>query len=214
MRNGIGVNPTRHQSCEMGHVHHQQRTHFVGDSAEGGEVDDAGIGAAARQDQLGLVLARQRRDLVHVDTLVVLAHGVRHRLEPFAGIVGGMAVGEMTARRQVQAHEGVARRQQGIEHRLIGIGARMGLDIGEGRAEQLPGPVDRQLLGDIDIFAAAVIALAGIAFGIFVGQHRTLGFQDGLGDDVLAGNQLDLVALAVEFVLDAVEDFGIGGLQA
>ena len=155
----------------MRHVDHEQGTHFIGDLAEGREIDSAGIGAAASQDQFGLVLTRQGGNLIHVDALVVTAHGVRHRLEPLAGIIGGMAVGKMPARRQIEAHESVARLQQGIKHRLVGIGAGMGLHIGEAGAEQLTGAIDRKLFGDVDIFAAAIIALAGIAFRILVGQH-------------------------------------------
>jgi hypothetical protein len=70
------------------------------------------------------------------------------------------------------------------------------LDIGEAAAEQRLGALDRQLLGDVDELAAAVVAAAGIALGIFVGQDRALRLQHGAGDDVLGGDQLDLVALA------------------
>ena len=83
----------------------------------------------------------------------------------------------MAAGREIQAHEGVARLQQREEHCLVGLRAGMGLHIGEVAVEQLAGAVDRQLFGDVDIFAAAIIAVAGIAFGIFVGQDRALGFQ-------------------------------------
>ena len=122
----------------------------IGDLAEAREIDDAGIGRAAGDDQLGLVLPRQRCDLVHVDALVLAAHGVGHRLEPFAGLVDGRAVGEMAAGGQIQAHEGVAGLQQREEHRLVGLGAGMRLDIGEGAVEQAAGALDRQLFGDID----------------------------------------------------------------
>jgi hypothetical protein len=42
------------------------------------------------------------------------------------------------------------------------------------RAEQLLAAVDRQLLGDVDVFAAAVVALARIAFGVLVGELAAL----------------------------------------
>ena len=61
------------------------------------------------------------------------------------------------------------------------------------------------------ILAAAVIAPARIAFGIFVGQHRALRLQHGARDDVLRGDQLDLVALAAELELDRPRDLRIGG---
>ena len=203
----------RHQTGKVRHVDHEDGADFIGDLAESGEVELAGIGAAAGQDQLGLVLAGQRGNLVHVDMLVVLAHRVGHRLEPLARIVGRVAMGEMAARRQIEPHERVAGLQQRIEHRLVGIGARMRLHVGEAAIKQLAGAFDGELLGDVDIFAAAVIALAGIAFGILVGQDRPLGFQHRLGDDVLGGDQFDLVTLAVQFVLDAGENGRIGALQ-
>ena len=77
----------------------------------------------------------------------------------------------------------------------------MGLHIGEGAIEQALGAVDGELLDHVDILAAAVIALARIAFGIFVGEQRAGGVEHGLRDDVLRGDQLDLVLLAVQLVL-------------
>ena len=77
----------------------------------------ARIGRTTRDDHLGLVLMGQLFHLLHVDALVVAAHGIGHGLEPLAGEVGRVAVGEMAARRQVETHEGVARLQQRIEHR-------------------------------------------------------------------------------------------------
>src|ERR1700716_313958 len=45
------------------------------------------------------------------------------------------------------------------------------------------GAVDGARLPHVAPSAAAVIARARIAFGIFVGQHRTLGFQHRAADD-------------------------------
>jgi hypothetical protein len=36
--------------------------------------------------------------------------------------------------------------------------------------EQLLGPIDRQLLDHVHVFTAAVVPLAGIPLGVFVGQ--------------------------------------------
>jgi hypothetical protein len=86
--------------------------------------------------------------------------------------------------------------------RLVHLAAGVRLHVGELSAEQLLGALDRQVLGDIDELAAAVIARARIALGVFVGHHRALRFQHGAGDDVLRGDQLDLVALAAELLFD------------
>ena len=89
----------------------------------------------------------------------------------------------------------------------------MGLHIGEGAIEQALGPVDGELLDHVDVLAAAVIALAGIAFGVFVGEQRAGGVEHGLRDDVLRGDQLDLVLLAVQLVLHRAPNFRVRILQ-
>ncbi len=69
--------------------------------------------------------------------------------------------------------------------------------------------VDRELLDDVDVFAAAVIALAGIAFGVLVGQLRALRGHHGRARVVFRGDQLDVLFLAVVFLLDGVPDLRI-----
>ena len=64
--------------------------------------------------------------------------------------------------------------QQRHEHRLVGLRAGVRLDVGERAVEQLAGALDGQLLGLVDLLAAAVVAPAGIALGVFVGEHRAL----------------------------------------
>jgi hypothetical protein len=76
--------------------------------------------------------------------------------------------------------------------------------------EQLAGAVDRQLLGLVDLLAAAVVAPAGIALGILVGQHRARRLEHGARDDVLRGDQLDLLLLAMQLALEHGVDRRIG----
>src|SRR3546814_1704538 len=72
----------------------------------------------------------------------------------------------------------------------------MGLHIGEGAVEKLPCALDRKAFHLVRRAAALIIALAGISLGIFVGEDRPLGLKHRLADDVLAGDQFDLVLLA------------------
>ena len=74
------MQPGGHQSGEVRHVHQEERADGVGDLAEAREIDDARIGAAAGDDQLGLVLFGQARQFVVVDDLVLAAHAVGHHL--------------------------------------------------------------------------------------------------------------------------------------
>ena len=66
----------RHEAGEMGHVDHQPGADRIGDLAEFLEVPDAGIGGAAGDDQLGLVLMGEALDLGVVEKLILLAHAI------------------------------------------------------------------------------------------------------------------------------------------
>jgi hypothetical protein len=172
-----------------------------------------GVSRAAGDDQLRLVGAGNLGHFVHVDALGVRLHGVRRRLEPQAGLVDRRAVRQVSARCEVEAHEHVAGLEERQEYGLVGLRAGRRLDVGKAAAEQLLGAFDGQRFGDIDEVAAAVVALAGIAFGVFVGEYRTGGFKHGSADDVFRGDQLDLVLLAAEFLGDAVIELGVALTQ-
>jgi hypothetical protein len=103
----------------------------------------------------------------------------------------------------------VAGLQQGHEHRLVGLRARVRLDVGVAGAEQLLGPLDGERLDLVDEFAAAVVALARIALGVLVGQDRALGLQHRLGDDVFRCDQFDLVLLTTQLQTDPIEDVAV-----
>lgn len=89
----------------------------------------------------------------------------------------------------------------------------MRLDIGIGATEELVHALDRQILDDIDIRAAAVVAAVRIAFGIFVGEHRALRFEHGLAHEILRSNQFDGFALADFLAGDRGGDGVIGDGQ-
>ena len=118
---------------------------------------------------LGLCLVGQALHRVVVD-LFVGVQAVAHDLEPLAAHVQRHAVGQVAAFGQAHAHDGVAGLQQAEEHGLVGLRAGVGLHVGVLGAEQLLDAVDGQLLDDVDVLAAAVVALAGIALGVLVGE--------------------------------------------
>ena len=68
----------------------------------------------------------------------------------------------------------------------VGLCAGVGLHVGVLGAKQLAGAVDGDLLHLVHILAAAVVAVAGVALGILVGQHAAHGCHHGGGNNVLA----------------------------
>ena len=84
----------------------------------------------------------------------------------------------------------------------IRIRATVGLNVGESALEQLFRTITRQILNDIDLLAATVIALAWIAFGILVGEHAAHRFHDRWRSEVLRSDQLDARTLTLELLID------------
>ena len=201
------------QPGEMGDVDDEIGADRVANRAEAGEVPMPRVGRAAGDDELRLVLARQRLDLIHVDPLRRPVDPIGDHLEPAAGHVDRRAVSQMPARREIETHEHVAGLHEGHEHALIGLAAGIGLHIGEPAVEQSASALDREILGDVDELAAAVVPLARISFRVFVGHDRALRLEHRPRDDVLRGDELDRVALAAEFELDRPRDLRIGGGQ-
>ena len=123
-------------------------------------------------------------------------------------------MGEMPAGGQIHPHERVAWLQQGQEHRLIRLGAGMGLHIGERAVEQGLGPLDRKPLGDIDELATTIVSAARIPLGILVGQDGALGLKHSPAHDVLRGDELDLGALPLELLPNHTGNVRIGITKA
>ena len=130
-----------------------------------------------------------------------------------AGKIQRMAVGEVAAVGEIQSQNGVA----GLKHRSVGlhVGLRsgMGLHVGIFGAEELFGAVAGQVLDHVGEFAAAVVAFAGISFGVLVGEHRSHGFEHGFADEIFGGDQLQAFMLALSFMVDGRGHLGIGFKQ-
>ena len=190
-----------------------ERANLVGNLAHAREVDDARIGAAAADDQLGLLALGNLLQFVVVDGFGFLGHAVGDDLVGLAGEVQLMSVREVAAVREVQAQDGVAGLDDGRIGRHVGRRAGVRLHVGVLGAEELLGAIARQVLHHVGELASAVVALAGIAFGVLVGEDRARGFQHGFADEVFGGDQLQAFVLAAFFVLDGIGYFGINFRQ-
>ena len=111
-----------------------------------------------------------------------------------------MAVRQVAAVRQVHAEHGVARLEQRQVDRHVRLRAGVRLHVGVVGAEQRLRARDRRALDDVDELAAAVVALARIALGVLVRQHRAGGFEHRAADEVLRRDQLEAAVLAVQLV--------------
>ena len=110
----------------------------------------------------------------------------------------------MAAVGQIHAQHCVAWLEHGLIGSVVCLRAAVRLHIGVFSAEKLLDAFARQIFDDVDVFAAAVIALARIAFGVFVRQAGALRRHHSAAGKVFRSDQLDLVALTLEFVLDGL----------
>ena len=195
-RDGIVVDPGGDEAGVVSHVNHQFSAHFPRDLGERAVGDLARIGAGTGDDELWLVLAGEARDLVEVEPLIALPHAVMDKLVEHPGGIEFHAVGEVATVGEIEGEDRVARLNGGHVDRGIGLRAGVGLHVDMLGAEQAFEPVAGEILDLVDKLAAAVVAVAGIALGIFVREHAPDRLHDGGAREVLAGDHLQPLVLA------------------
>ncbi len=157
----------------------------------------------------GRVCEREPLDLVHVDEVGLRADLVGRDVVELPRDVELHPVREMAAVREREAHDPVARVEQRVEDLRVGGRPGVRLDVRVLGAEQLLGAVDRELLDDVHVLAAAVVAPPGVALGVLVRQHAALALQDRLRDEVLGGDHLQRALLAIELEADGLGDLRV-----
>ena len=207
--NGTHVLAARDETGDVRHVDHQERAIAVRNLGKRFEIDGARIGRRARDDELRLMGADHVLDLVEIDAAGLRVDAVGEAVVDLAGQVDLGAVRQVAAVGQIHADDGVARLEHGHIGREVGLCAGVRLHVGVFCAEKLLGTVNGDLLDDVDHFAATVVALAGVALGIFVGQHAAHRRDDRRGGDVLRRDQLDVALLPLVFRLHLQCDLGV-----
>jgi len=109
---------------------------------------------------------------------------------------------------EIETHEGVAPLENARHTGLVCLAAPSLAARCEFAASELGDTLDRQIFGDVDELAPAIIPTAWIAFGIFFVMIEPE-LQHGAGDDVFGRDQLDLVALTAKFGFHGFSDFRV-----
>ena len=191
----------------------EDRADLVGDLGERREVDGARDRGAAAEDELRPLGLGELADLVDVDAAVSLRTPyctarkylpVRETFQPCvrwppAGSAMPMTVSPGSQEREVDRE---VRRRAGVR-----------LHVGVLGAEQRLGALDRERLDLVDDLLALVVALARVALGVLVREHRAGRLEHRARDVVLRRDQPDRVALAAVLGGDQVGDLGVGGAQ-
>ena len=172
--NGRRMQTGGHKSGDMGHIDNELGPHFVGRLAESSEIDDTRIGAGSGHNHGGFMLPGHFFHLLVIDAPRFALHTVKNHLKQASRKIDRAAVRKVSAVGKIHTQNGIAGLQVGKVGGHIGLAARMRLHVGIGAIKQLHGSVASQIFRNIHKFATAVIALARVSFGIFVGEHRSL----------------------------------------
>ena len=213
IRHRARVHARGDKAADVRHVDHQVRADGIGNSAKARKVDHARIGARPGDDELRADLLGHTRERVVVDGLGLGVHAVKMRLKIFPGQRRLAAVRQVPAVGEVHAEDAVARLQQRRVHGHVRLRAGVRLDVGMIGAEEPRHAVDGQVLDLVDVVAAAVIARAGVALGIFVRQVAAHGLHHGRAREILGRDQLQMVALAPQLPLHGGVQLRVGLLQ-
>src|SRR5207237_3587657 len=100
--------------------------------------------------------------LVVINVFGVAGDAVRNDFVSLARKIQMMAVGQMSAMRQIQPENRVARLQNGEIGAHVGLAASMRLHVGVLGAERSFGAFAGQVFDDIGMLAAAVMTPAGL----------------------------------------------------
>ena len=210
VRNGARMEACGNETGDVRHVDPEDGAALVGDLTEALEVDDARVRGGTGDDHLRLLFDSELFERVVVDVAFVV-NTVRNDVVEESGEVDGRTVGQVTAGVEGHAEDLVAGLTDGHGDSHVSLCAGMGLDVGIVAAEKLLGSLDGEGLELVDDFAAAVVTLARITFGIFIGEDRAHGQDDGLGNDVFRGDQFDVATLSLILLEDAGPYFRVSG---
>ena len=200
----------RDQARDVRDVADHHRARLLGNLAQLHEIERARIGGGAAEHHARLDVLGQLAGRGEIDLLRLRVEAVMVDLEELAGEVDRRPVGEMAALGEREREDSIARPQQGEVRRHVRLRSGVRLDVGVLGAEERLGPIDGELLDLVDHLAAAVVALSRQALGVLVGERRAGRLEHRLGDEVLAGDELEAVRLPFGFLPDERGDLGVG----
>ena len=168
IRHGVHVQPHRRKACNVSHIHHEEGARLIGYFAEFLIVYLTRVRRRARNDQLRSYIERLFAHLVVIYALRLGIEAVGIEGIVLTGHIDGASVSKMAAVGKIHAQHLITGLKQREVYCEVGARAAVGLYVGVLRAEKLAGAVPRDILHHVHIFAAAVVTLIWIPFGIFI----------------------------------------------
>ena len=159
------------QTSNMCHINEQQSAVLMSNISNAFKINDTRICAGTGNNQLRLIFFRLSLDISIINHFGFLVYTVVNYVEIGTGNINRGSMAQMTALRQVHAHDGIARFQESKIHSHIGACTAMSLYISKISIEQLLSAFDSQGFNLVYIFAAAIITMSWVAFSVFIRQY-------------------------------------------
>ena len=189
VRNRAWMKSCSDETGNVSHVNPHDCADFVADFADSLEVDDSRISRCTCKDHSRLVFDSESFHFVIVDPAGFLCNAVGNYVVKFSGEVYRAAVSEVAAVVEVHREDCVTRFAYREVNAHICLRTAVGLDVCAFCSEKLACSLFCEFFDLIYYFAAAVVSLFRITFGIFVGKQRALSLHDCIARKVFTGDK-------------------------
>ncbi|RUS23247.1 hypothetical protein BC937DRAFT_89717 [Endogone sp. FLAS-F59071] len=185
---------TGHEARDVGDVGHEVSAVEVSDFAETGVVPFTRVGRSTADEELGTEEEGVALESIIVDQTGLVVNLIGHGFEVDGGrrylLLGSLvAVGQVAAGSELQAHETVMGLDQSSESRKVGGRARVGLDVDTPdfgiQMEGFQSTLAADVFDLIDVLVTAIVSGTRETFRIFVGQRGCVGFHNRERGEVL-----------------------------
>ena len=198
-----------YQSCDVCHIHHENRFVVVGNLCELCEINYSGISTSTSKHHFWLMLFGQSCYFIIINSAIVLLNTIRNDFVKLARKIQMHSMGKVPAMGQIHAKNGVTWLQAGKVNGHVGAGACMRLYICMFSTKKLASSAYCKRFGFINKLASAVISFTWIPFSIFVGKNRTLNGHDRRACVIFGGNHFQTFLLPGFFVLNCFPYFWV-----
>ena len=160
----IWVDATGDETGNVRHISHQK--YFVAgfltdgftDFSDASKIGNFHKGGVANQDEFREMLKREAFELIIVN-IAVFGNAIADKVINMSAQGDFGTVSEMTAGWERHAKYGVARFEPGKVNCVVGLGARMGLDIGVVGMEEFASPLNGEAFDAVNVGLPTVIAI-------------------------------------------------------
>ena len=188
VRHRVVQESARNQSRRVADVREQKSTHLVRDAAELGVVDVAAVGAGSANNHFGLLAVGDFANIGVVQLAGLALEAVERGAVGLAAEVHGGTVRQVAAVAEVKPENSVARLEAREVDGSIGLRSAVRLNVDVFGIKKFAGAVACEVLNQVDNLASAVVALARVALGVLVGEHRSDGLHDGRRSEIFRCN--------------------------